>query len=66
VGWALLGLCLIMGGAVRFGGAGNWALVIAVASGLVGLLAIVNVLLVRSLYRQIADAPPPPSAGEDA
>ena len=59
IGWALLALCLVAMLAMRAGPAA-WrtvALVTGAACGLFGLLAIVNVALVRSLYRQIADAP---------
>jgi hypothetical protein len=66
LGWALLLLCLILGGAVRFGGAGSWALGLAVACGLLGLLSVFNVILVRSLYRQLGDMPAPTEQEPDA
>jgi di/tricarboxylate transporter len=53
IGWALLGVCLLIGGLWRFGGAPGWVAALAVACGLLGLLAIVNVALVRGLYRQL-------------
>ncbi|MEQ1510695.1 MAG: hypothetical protein ABL909_09900 [Sphingopyxis sp.] len=52
-GWGLLALCLVLGGLVRFAGAGGWVMAGAVAAGMLGLLAIINVALVRGLYRQI-------------
>jgi hypothetical protein len=52
-GWGLLGLCLLIGGLWRFAEAPGWVAGLAVACGLFGLLAIVNVALVRGLYRQL-------------
>lgn len=55
-GWALLGIALIAAIVGRMGPDG-WsfaAWTIAVAAGLAGLLAIVNVALVRGLYRDLA------------
>jgi hypothetical protein len=66
-GWALLGIALIAAVAARMApqewSFAAWA--IALAAALAGLLAIVNVALVRALYRDLAirraaeDAPPP-------
>lgn len=56
VGWALLGLCLLIGAGWRFGDGPGWLAGLAVACGLLGLLAIVNVALVRGLYRQLDEA----------
>ncbi len=53
MGWVLLALSLLIGGGWRFGGAPGWVAGLAVACGLLGLLAIVNVALVRGLYRQL-------------
>lgn len=53
IGWGLLALCLLLGGIVRFAGAPGWVTALAVAAGLLGLLAIINVALVRGLYRNI-------------
>lgn len=62
IGWALLALSLLAGLCWRFAGAAGWVAGLAVALGLCGLLAIVNVALVRGLYRQLDavrdDAPP--------
>lgn len=55
-GWALLGIAIAAGAVARFGPQG-WSLAAAatgVAAGLAGLLAIVNVALVRGLYRELA------------
>lgn len=62
-GWALLALSLVAMLMVRAGPA-DWrtaALIIGAACGLFGFLAIINVALVRSLYRQVAEAPLPES-----
>lgn len=57
IGWALLGLALIAAMIGRMGPQGwsfaAWA--VAVAAGLAGMLAIVNVALVRGLYRELAE-----------
>ena len=55
-GWALLGIALIAAVVGRMGpqewSFAAWA--IAVAAGLAGMLAIVNVAVVRGLYRELA------------
>lgn len=56
MGWVLLGLSVLFGGNWRFGGGAGWAATMAVACGLLGLLAIMNVALVRGLYRQLEGA----------
>ena len=66
-GWVLLGIALITAVGARMGPDGwsfaAWA--VAIAAALAGLLAIVNVALVRAMYRDLAirreaeDAPPP-------
>lgn len=53
VGWGMLVLCLLIAALWRFAGAPGWAAGLAVACGLLGLLAIVNVALVRGLYQQL-------------
>lgn len=72
IGWGLIACALAAVLADRAGLAGGplfWRS-LAVACALLGGLAIVNVALVRSLYRQIAaaraDAPPPARASENA
>ena len=55
-GWLLLVLSVLSGGVWRFAGGAGWAAGLALAFGLLGLLAIVNVALVRGLYRQIGAA----------
>ncbi len=64
IGWGLLALCLALGALVRFAGAGGWVTAGAVACGLLGLLAIINVALVRALYRNI-DAARVDADGQD-
>jgi hypothetical protein len=65
-GWALLGIAIGAALLARLG-PGEWriaAWAVAAAAGLAGLLAIVNVALVRGLYRELAlrgdGAQPPP------
>ena len=60
VGWVLLALSVLSGGVWRYGGGAGWAAALAVACGLLGLLAIVNVALVRGLYRQLKSVQPDP------
>lgn len=67
IGWLLVALCLICLALSRFDPARwGWWIGAAVASGVIGWLAIANVALVRGIYRQL---PPPdacsPKAGED-
>lgn len=65
VGWGLLGLSLLAMLAVRLGPGEmkTAAIVVAVTAALFGLLAIVNVALVRGLYKQLGEmAKPPPDA----
>jgi hypothetical protein len=66
IGWLLLALSVLFGGLWRYGGeligGTTWAAGLAVACGLLGLLAIVNVALVRGLYRQL---PPGDAVIED-
>ena len=60
-GWALLVLALLAMMGARFG-AQDWSGVlagVAVALSIAGMLAVINVALVRSLYKQIDAAPPP-------
>lgn len=62
LGWMLLAMCLLIGALWRLGGAPGWVAGLAVACGLMGVLAIVNVALVRGLYRQldeVRDGSPP-------
>lgn len=62
IGWALLVAAVLAMLAGRIGPE-EWrttAVAIAVAAGLFGLLAIVNVALVRGLYRQLNEMKPPP------
>lgn len=56
IGWALLLLCLTLLAARRLAGAGDWTVWLAGACGILGVLAVVNVALVRSLYRQLGAA----------
>lgn len=61
IGWALLALALAVMAGARFGPE-RWAALligIAVALSIAGMLAVINVALVRSLYKQIDAAPPP-------
>lgn len=63
IGWVLLALGLVFAGTWRLAGAPGWVAGLGVACGLLGLLAIVNVALVRGLYRQLDEvrgSPPPP------
>lgn len=60
IGWALLAIAMAAMLTGRIGPEA-WrtpATAIAIAAGLFGLLAIVNVALVRGLYRQIGEAMP--------
>ncbi len=57
-GWALLALCLLCLAGERLANGPGWLIGVAVGSGLLGLLAIINVALVRGLYRQLAQIPP--------
>ena len=59
IGWVLMGLSLLLLGAAREG-LGDWLYFPGGAAAMFGLLAVVNVALVRSLYRQIEAAPQPP------
>lgn len=56
IGWALLGIALIAAVVGRMGPQGwsfaAWA--VAATAGLAGMLAIVNVAVVRGLYRELA------------
>lgn len=52
-GWAALVLSLVIALVWRIGDAPGWVAGLAVASLLAGGLAVVNVALVRSLYRQL-------------
>ncbi|MCU0729135.1 MAG: hypothetical protein MUF41_03395 [Sphingopyxis sp.] len=56
VGWALLLLCLALLAVRRWAGAGDWTVWLAGGCGILGVLAVVNVALVRSLYRQLGTA----------
>ncbi len=60
-GWALLTLALLAMAGARFGPEGWFAVLtgVAVALSIAGMLAVINVALVRSLYKQIDAAPPP-------
>ncbi len=61
IGWALM-LLAVVTMAVSRAGPESWSAMLtggAVALSIAGILAVVNVALVRSLYRQIDDAPPP-------
>jgi hypothetical protein len=59
VGWALLVLSVAAMAAARFGPVDYrpGAIAIAATTGLLGLLAVVNVALVRGLYRVVETAP---------
>jgi hypothetical protein len=58
IGWMLLVLAVASMAAGRLGDAAlrPWATGIAIGCGLIGMLAIVNVALVRGLYREIGKA----------
>lgn len=63
-GWLLLGAAVLALILARSGAAGGMMLWqgVAIGCGLLGLLAIVNVALVRGIYAQIAAAPRPQDA----
>jgi hypothetical protein len=65
-GWALLITSAGAAIAARQGWAGDWATALAIGCGLIGALSIVNVILIRSLYRQIAGASRPADDRPDA
>jgi hypothetical protein len=67
IGWMLIGIALAAMIAGRVG-TQEWrtsASVVAVAAGLLGMLAVVNVALVRSLYRAVDAAPRDDDARDD-
>lgn len=53
LGWGALALALVIAVMWRVVAAPGWVAGAAVASALAGLLAIINVTLVRGLYRQL-------------
>jgi hypothetical protein len=61
IGWVLLALALLVMAGARLAPEGWSAPLtgVAVALSIAGMLAIINVALVRSLYKQIDAAPPP-------
>ena len=67
-GWVLLGVALVGMLLFRFGPESlrPWPAILGGAAGILGMLAILNVALVRSLYRQLDDAPPPVPETTDA
>jgi hypothetical protein len=64
-GWALLVISLLCALTVSFGWTARGGIILSVACGLLGALAIINVLLVRALYRQVANAPQPEAEPEE-
>ena len=66
VGWALI--VVAAGAALLAKSAGpDWRMVlgaVAIGSALLGFLAIINVALVRGLYRTLDEAPPPDPQNE--
>ena len=67
-GWAMLALSVAAMAVARTGPETlrGWAIGVAVALGLLGLLCIVNVALVRGLYREIGKARDAAEAAEAA
>jgi hypothetical protein len=67
-GWVLLGVALLCMVLFRLGPQSlhPWPAILGGAAGILGMLAILNVALVRSLYRQLDAAPPPEPEAEDA
>ena len=67
-GWVLLGVALVGMLLFRFGPESlrPWPAIFGGAAGILGMLAILNVALVRSLYRQLDAAPTPVPETTDA
>lgn len=67
-GWVLLGVALLCMLLFRLGPQSlhPWPAILGGAAGILGMLAILNVALVRSLYRQLDAAPVPEPEAADA
>lgn len=67
-GWVLLGVALLCMVLFRLGPQSlhPWPAILGGAAGILGMLAILNVALVRSLYRQLDAAPVPDPEATDA
>jgi hypothetical protein len=66
VGWVLLLGAAGLAIAWRYAVLGRWALLLAASCGILGFLSVLNVLLIRALYRQIDAAPRPEDDGSQS